>query len=267
LSQPFRTWYDLIMAERRRWSRQELLVAFRLYCHTPFGRLHQHNPDIIDLAEGLGRTVAAIAMKACNFASLDPAEQVRGIRGLSNVSAADRELWHQFAADSQTIAAEAEAAYERLSLDTAPAPPQMTTPTGPTETPRTVRTRRVQRFFRSAVLNTYDQRCALTGLAVPALLNASHIIPWSVDEHRRADPRNGLCLNALHDRAFDRGLITFDEHWRMVLSPSLQGTSAPRIQRETLLKLEGQPLRLPPRFTPDPAAMAYHRENVYCGTR
>ena len=52
---------------------------------------------------------------------------------------------------------------------------------------------------------------------VPELLNASHIIPWSKDIARRADPCNGIALNALYDRAFDRGLITFDESFRQVL--------------------------------------------------
>ena len=252
------------MSQRRRWSRDELLVAFRLYCRTPFGRLHQHNPDIIDLAERLHRTPGAVAMKACNFASLDPAEQARGIRALGNVSAADRELWDQFHADSQAIAIEAEAAHERLAGPAGPPQDEIDTPAGPTETERTVRTRRVQRFFRSAVLSAYDHRCALTGLAVPALLNASHIIPWSVAEHRRADPRNGLCLNALHDRAFDRGLITFDDQWHTVLSPTLYDGDATPVHRQALLELEGQPLRLPRRFEPDPVAMAYHRRKVYC---
>ena len=251
------------MSERRRWSRDELLVAFRLYCRTPFGQLHHHNPDIMDLARRVGRTPSAVSMKACNFASLDPAHQDRGVRGLGHASAADRELWDRFHADSQAIAIEAETAYERLTAAEGPAQDEIDAPPGPTETERTVRTRRVQGFFRSAVLSAYDHRCALTGLAVPALLNASHIVPWSAAEHRRADPRNGLCLNALHDRAFDRGLITFDEQWRMVLSPALRQDDATPIHRQALLEVEGEPLRLPRRFPADPAAIAYHQEQVY----
>lgn len=55
------------------WSHQQLLVAFRLYCGTPFGKLHQHNPEIIRLANLLGRTPSALGMKACNFADMEPA--------------------------------------------------------------------------------------------------------------------------------------------------------------------------------------------------
>ena len=80
---------------------------------------------------------------------------------------------------------------------------------------------------------------------------------------RRADPRNGLLLNALYDRAFDRGLITFDESLRLVVSRRLQTDFPPVLQRQSLLEMAGKSLRLPFRFAPDPKAMAYHRENVF----
>ena len=202
------------------WTWDETLVAFRLYCRTPFGKLHQNNPEIIALARQLGRNPSAVAMKGSNFASLDPAQQARGIKGLANRSHFEQEVWGRFHADSESVAAEAEAAHDRLTAGDTPT--VAVPPAGPTESSAVVRVRRVQSFFRSAVLASYDARCALTGLAVPALLNASHIIPWSADSHRRADPTNGLCLNALHDRAFDRGLITFDAELRVVVSPTLQ---------------------------------------------
>ncbi len=276
------------MTTRRAWSRTELLLAFRLYCGTPFGRLHQRNPDIIELGRLLNRTPSAVGMKACNFASLDPAQQARQIAALGNVSRADRLLWDEFQADPESIAAEAEAAYERLATPAQPdatAEPDLHQPAakpfrgeagdGPTEAARLVRTRRVQAFFRAAVLAGYDNRCALTGLAVPQLLNASHIIPWSVNVARRADPRNGIALNVLHDRAFDRGLITFDESLRLVLSPRLcegmcdsrggvpQGRSLGDFHRQTLLALAGRQLQTPNRFPPDPKAMEYHRKRVF----
>ena len=62
---------------KRGWTRDELLVAFNLYCKTPFGRLHQRNPEIIRLASALGRTPSALAMKLVNFASLDPASATK----------------------------------------------------------------------------------------------------------------------------------------------------------------------------------------------
>ena len=253
-------------AARRPWTWDETLLAFRLYCRTPFGRLHQHNPHIIRLATRLSRTPSAVGMKACNFASLDPVLQARGIRGLPNTSKLEQQVWDRFHADSAAIAAEAEAAYERLRTnrdDTAAPDTLPSQPTGPTETDRMVRVRRVQAFFRHAVLVSYNHRCALTGLAVRSLLTASHIMPWSRAPERRADPHNGLCLNALHDRAFDRGLITFDADLRLVLAPALQQNDQLGTLTEALRHHAGQKLHPATRFAPDPSALAYHREHIF----
>lgn len=275
-----------MLTERKAWSQDELLIVFRLYCRTPFGRLHQRNPEIIELAKLIGRTPGAVAMKACNFASLDPQQQARKIKALGNVSRADRELWEAFLDDSEGVAHKAETAYSSLTgqevedylpeLDSAVTSSgkkrtvkklalgdELKMPSGATEKNVLVKTRRVQSFFRAAVLTSYDNRCALTGLAIPELLNASHIIPWSVDEKRRADPRNGICLNALHDRAFDRGLISFDENLRVIVSSKINSTEDCDLYRSQLVALSGCSLRLPERFQPESTAVEYHREKVF----
>lgn len=241
-----------------------MLVAFRLYCRMPFGKLHQHNPEIIELANKLGRTPSAVGMKACNFASLDPEQRARKISALGNVSRGDRELWDAFQANPEAIAVEAEAAYTQLTgHERPPMEDELELPVGPTEVMRTVRTRRVQAFFRDAVLASYEYRCALSDIAVLELLNASHIIPWKSNTARRADPRNGIALNALYDRAFDRGLISFDDQMRVIVSNRLRAGDIPQMQREALLNMEGHSLRLPSRFEPDPQAMAWHREHIF----
>lgn len=252
------------MERRSPWSRDELLVAFRLYCRTPFGKLHQHNPDIIELARLIGRTPSAVAMKTCNFASLDPVHQARDVSGLGNVSRSDRELWEAFGQNPETVVMEAEVSYAKLVADELPSVrPEPELPVGPTEGIRPVRTRLVQSFFRTAVMVSYDYSCALSGIAIPELLNASHIIPWSVDRSRRADPRNGIVFNALYDRAFDRGLIAFDESLRVVVSERLRSGDPPLLQKQALLDIEGMPLRQPHRFEPDPEAITYHREHIF----
>jgi len=272
--------------ERKAWSQDELLIVFRLYCRTPFGRLYQRNPDIVQLAHLIGRTPGAVAMKACNFASLDPQQQARKIKALGNVSRADRKLWEAFLDDSEAVAHEAEAAYSSMTgkeaedylpeLDSAvtasgtkreerkPAlGEKLKISSGATERNVLVKTRRVQSFFRAAVLTSYDNRCALTGLAIPELLNASHIIPWSVDEKRRADPSNGICLNAFHDRAFDRGLISFDENLCVIVSTAINNTEECDLHRDHLTGISGFPLRLPERFQPQSAALEYHRAQIF----
>ncbi|MGC9261548.1 MAG: HNH endonuclease [Phycisphaerae bacterium] len=262
------------MVIRKEWTHDELLVAFWLYCRMPFGRLHRLNPEIIELARLMGRTPSSVGMKACNFASLDPVQQARKIKGLGNVSRDDRQLWDAFQENAEATAAEAEAAYARLirsdhtSAETEiGSESELVLPTGPTEITRTIRARRVQGFFRAAVLASYEFRCAISGIAIPELLNASHIIPWQEDVRRRADPCNGIALNTLYDRAFDRGLITFDESLRLVLSNRLKTKTkdqeVPALLQQAFHALEGTALRLPRRFTPDPVALAWHRDVVF----
>ena len=252
------------MAERVGWTREQQLVALRLYVRMPFGQLDQRNREIIAAAGQIGRTPGALAMKACNFASLDPSFRRTQRRGLTGTSAADRRLWEEFEANPEAIAAEAEEAFTRLDPAAAREDERgVEIPAGETDVLRLVRARRVQSFFRNAVLTSYGYRCALTDVAIPALLNASHIIPWSENVSRRADPRNGIALNVLYDRAFDRGLITFDEDGRLVVSRRLKDHDPPEFQRRALVEAEGKALRVPERFRWDARAMEWHRKEVF----
>src|SRR5688572_6577187 len=135
---------------------------------TPFGRLHGRNPEIIALAATIGRTPNVLAMRACNFAGLEPVFRSSERSGLSGASDADRLLWTEFAGDAERMAAEAEEAFARIepaaaALDVEAIQP----PPGETDVVRLVRARRVQSFFRAAVLTSYEARCAVSGLAVP----------------------------------------------------------------------------------------------------
>jgi len=244
------------------WQEDELLLTLHLYCRTSFGKLHQGNPDIIELANIIGRTPSAVAMKACNFASLDPALSQKGLAGASK---ADRALWNAFMENSTFIAEQAEALYESriLKSEQSVTPFQVKEPTlsyGNTEIFREVKTRLVQSFFRRTVLESYNYRCAISGLAIPELLVASHIIPWAKDETRRADPTNGIALNALYDRAFDRHLISFDENFGLIVSKKIKNKSSDKITQKYFLEFEGKELEMPYRFIPDREALEVHRE-------
>src|SRR5690606_36917730 len=76
------------------------------------------------------------------------------------------------------------------------------------EKERLVRTRVNRGFFRKTILASYNNTCCITGLKMPEMLVAGHIIPWAEDEQNRMNPRNGLCINALHDKAFEVGLLS-----------------------------------------------------------
>ena len=251
------------MGKANQWNRDQLLMALRLYMRLPFGRLHSRNPEIISLAERIGRTPGALAMKAVNFANLDPALQARGVRGLRNVSTMDRQIWQEFSDNSEALAAEAEEAAERLAnASSETISDGLQAPDGATEVVRSIRTRRVQSFFRAAVATSYGGRCAISGICDPNLLIASHIIPWAAPVERRADPRNGILLNALFDRAFDRGLFTLDDDLRVVVSPKLGPATAGAELACGLDQLAGRAIMVPERFPPDEEALRYHRNNV-----
>jgi predicted restriction endonuclease len=249
----------------RRWPREELLLAMSLYCRLPFGKFHQHNPEVIRLAEAIGRTPSAVAMKLCNLASLDPYHQERDVKGLGNASNLDREIWAEFHADWEKLAEESGLLLERYQLPTdieQPAPPDEDRET---ETQRTVKVRLVQQFFRDAVLASYDTRCCVTGISLKSLLVASHILPWSTHPEHRINPANGLCLNALHDKAFDRGFITLDEDLRLVLSTELHDATSNKVLKESFLPFEGQSIQLPEKFRPAGEFLEFHREEVFRG--
>lgn len=245
----------------RNWTEHELLVAMNLYCRLPFGQFDQSNKHVREVAEKMGRTPGALAMKLCNLASLDSYHQNRGVVGLKGASNLDRKIWEKFQNNWTEMGEKSETAFEELMVASKHA--QVTNkhraPNGPSEVSRTVKTRRLQTFFRNTVLASYENRCALTGMEIPQLLIASHIIPWSENKERRADPTNGLCLNVLHDKAFDRHLITFDDDYRLVVSALLKNREIPEFQTQNFSKLEGQKLTLPHRFSPDPMALKEHR--------
>ncbi len=126
-----------------------------------------------------------------------------------------------------------------------------------------IRTRVNQGFFRAAVLAAYGSSCCITGCSVAELLNASHIVPWAVDVKNRTNPRNGLCLNAIHDRAFDCGLLTVMASLEVKISTRAKRKSSDVGTHELLLRYEGASISLPRRFAPDPEFLKYHNEHIF----
>jgi len=83
-----------------------------------------------------------------------------------------------------------------------------------------------QQNFRRDLLDFWGARCALTGLAIPELLRASHIKPWcDATSTERLDPNNGLLLAVHMDGLFDRGFISFDENGSIMISSRLNDES------------------------------------------
>lgn len=244
---------------RSNWSREELIIAFNLYCKTPFGRIHIRNPHIIELARALGRSPSAVSWKLANFARLDPSLKRRNVSGASHGAKLEAIIWQEFSNDWDRLAFESEELLSRLSPSLASNYIFEDFPEGISR-PTTVLARVNQSFFRSAVLAAYRCRCCISGLDVSSLLNASHIVPWRDDAANRTNPKNGLCLNVLHDKAFDRGLLTITTDYRVKVSPALPRTCT---AEDLFFKYEGREISLPERFLPDPSFLEYHNRHVF----
>ena len=248
---------------RRNWTREELIVTFNLYCKITFGRIHIRNPLIIGLANSIGRTPSAVSWKLANFARLDPTLKMRNIAGATHGAQAEVDIWKEFNENWEKLAFESERLVEKMTGHS----PEVADATQKFPEGRTreslVRTRINQGFFRTAVLAAYGTRCCITGLSISQLLNASHIVPWAIDLKNRTNPRNGLCLNAIHDRAFDCGLLTVLPDLKVKISPRVKRSTSDKALQEFLFRFENAPITPPRRFAPDETFLQYHNERVF----
>lgn len=99
-----------------------------------------------------------------------------------------------------------------------------------------------QDWFRTKLIATWDGRCSVTGCAIPALLKASHIVAWKIaDGKERLDENNGLLLVATLDAAFDRGIISFADDGRILLSPEADAADLAKAHIHDQLRLRFVP--------------------------
>jgi putative restriction endonuclease len=256
------------MARPNGWTREQLLIAFDLYCRIPFGRFHTSNPDIKFFAEKIGRTPSALAMKLSNIASIDPAFVASGRSGLASSSASDKAMWAEMQSDWDSFAlaiVEAHRFYatgQNVTVEET-SPPENVNYSAEDKV-ATVKVRVGQKAFRDAVMSAYGGQCCISGVAIPQLLVASHIVPWSAETLQRKNPSNGLCLSVLHDKLFDRGLICLEEDLTIRVSAELRTTSNEFLHR-SILAYEGKAIVKPEKFWPDADFLAYHRERIFVG--
>lgn len=111
----------------------------------------------------------------------------------------------------------------------------------------------------------YSSKCAITGIDVPDLLFASHIIPWSKNEEERLNPENGICLSALYDRAFDKGYIGINEKFEILISSSLKKKQNEEYFPKYFSHLSGKKLLLPKKYHPKKDFLQYHLDSIFRG--
>jgi len=259
------------------WSRAHMLMALNLYGKLPFGQLDSRNTVIRETAKKMGRTANSLAMKLNNFASLDPVQRARGIKGLSGATKKDKAMWDEFHSDFDDLGPESEELLHNLftsdpNRDIDFLEPRGVVVTEPsksitdylTEASALVRVRRGQQFFRQTILRAYGVRCCISGLNIPELLVASHIKPWRAFPSERLNPRNGLCLSKLHDAAFDCGLIAIDTEFRVILSQRIRDFLPQPTIEENFLEFEGTQIRSPEKTAqPEEKFLTFHREAIF----
>ena len=248
------------------WTRDELLVAFALYHWLPCSRFREADPDIAHYAGAIGRSPASLKMKLWNIASLD-STMTAGRRSLNRASSSDRAMWSEMQDDWERFAVECERSLAVIAMMAEPAiSVAEEEPQGRLGEDRAIETtaRIGQQFFRASVLSAYNERCCITGLSLPALLVASHIVPWSVDQQNRVNPQNGLLLSTLHDKAFDTGLLTIDDELVVRVSRNhvVEGDS---FFLSAIAGYDGHPISRPEKFEPDKKLLRYHREHIFKG--
>lgn len=252
---------------RDNWNREQLIVALNLYWKIPYNKISgSSNSEIKTIAPIIDRTPAALAYKLMNFTSLDVEKQKIGNKGKSAASSSDKEIWNEYfgnweklAFDSSVILStiQRKPIEEVLELE-----PELKFAEGK-EKDRIVKTRINQNDFRQRILASYNEKCCITGISITSLLVASHIIPWSKNTQERLNPKNGICLNNIHDKAFDKGLITVTNDYKVKLSDAILEKRKEKNIQKYFIEYENQSIILPDRFSPSIEFLEYHHQNIF----
>jgi putative restriction endonuclease len=206
-------------------------------------------------------------MRLSNFASVDPYHQQRGIKGLTGGIKQVQPIWNEFISNKAELLFESEkilASLEKQTIETKFSDILSGTENLKGETKiREVKTRVNQNVFRQIVLSNYNRRCAITGINIPDLLVASHIIPWSQNEENRLNPGNGIAINALHDKAFENGYLTITPQYLIKISSVLLKQSQNNNLNEYFIRYHNKSIIMPSRFLPDSEFLKYHNQNRF----
>jgi putative restriction endonuclease len=247
------------------WTRDELILTINLYFKLPFGKMHKQNPDIIKLSNIIGRTPSSVALKLGNLASLDPSLKARGIKGASNSSNLDKQIWNEFFNNWDELPYQSEkllAKFENITVeDLVGISEEDLFKEGKTRE-QLVKVRVNQSFFRKSILASYNNTCCITGIQQPELLIAGHIKPWGIDEKNRLNPQNGIAINALHDKAFEAGYLTITPDYVIKISPLILKQKGKRTL-DFFTDYNNKEIILPSKFLPSREFLEYHNQERF----
>lgn len=250
--------------DRRAWSDDEMILSLDLYYKLPFGRLNQHTPEVRKLAELIGRTPSSVALRLVNYAACDPYIVNSGRKGMISGIGKCKPFWDYYANNTEELFLRAETIKASMLMK----PVEEILQLNPTdfigkEKEVVIKQRINQNSFRSIILANYNEQCAISGICIPQLLIASHIVPWSDDENNRLNPSNGICLSPLYDKAFDKGYISIrPDDYTIIISNELKTYKNREFYQENFAPIENKSITLPNKHNPNPVFLTYHIENI-----
>lgn len=253
------------MGRGKPWTREDTIVAYALYCVTPFSKINNSNQTILKAAQIIDRSPKSLKMKMCNLAALDPDFLASGRSSLwGGITKLDREVYAEFSHDWGQLSATAESLLNLPIFDIAE-PVYNGPDRRQKKTYAEIADKQARKFFRKSVIAAYEGRCCITGMAIPEMLIASHIKPYAVSDKQteRANPANGLLLNAFYDRAFDQGLMTVLPDLTIRISGRIKQTYTDEATRLWLCSVEGTKIRRPAKFAPNRDLLAYHNKYIF----
>ena len=252
------------MAERRDiWTEEQITIVLYEYCRNPFGQFSATKEFVQDLGKLLNRTPAAIVRKVGNLASFDPQMKARGVGGLEHTGKLDEVVWNKYFGHWNQLAYDAEVLLAKLKNIELEESLQLDLNNLPKGAERTqeVKRRINQSFFRDTVLSSYDNRCCITGINNDKLLQACHIVSWSMDEANRTNPQNGLCMNYLFHKAYDEYLLGISPDYDIIISDKFFGEKLKDVDSKTLdyvRSFNNRKIIMPKRFLPNRDLLADH---------
>jgi len=250
----------------KKWTKEELIVALNLYFKLGFTNVKFTNQKVIALANIIGRTPSAIAFKLVNFARLDPELQKRGVKGMSHGSQAEEPVWNEFYGKVEKLVEVSEpllAKFKKVPLEISANIDVYDLPREGKEREAIVKLRVNQSFFREMILSLYKNTCCITGINNPQLLVAGHISEWAKDKENRLKAGNGLCLNLLHDKAYEKGLISITPDYEIKVSSVLKKQKKNKVIQDYFLQHENKQITVPNKYKPIKELLEKHYLNRF----
>lgn len=240
------------------WTEEDVIVAYALYCITPYGQIKASNKLIQQVAAGFSHSIGSLIMRMQNFAAIDPNLDRKGF---GHVAKLDKKIFEEFKHDWGSLSFRAEA-ITKLSLFNAD-PINGARPISSLHDHKKVSRERA--FFRASVFAAYSNKCCISGVKVPRLLVASHIKPYKKcrDSSERVNPSNGLLLNSFYDKCFDSGLITIDKEYRVRMSSQILKQKDNKFISNNLIAYDNKVIVLPTKFYPEKEFIEYHNDIVF----